>query len=121
MIDNEPYLTAGMYFVYDDDETDGRKTLLQSVAYGPEDANKPGIDLRPYLYFEYLGLWEPEPYPTAIKVPTVEKPSLQKQTDYNVYDMHGRVVRRVTDVHNPFSGLPNGLYIYQGAKYLKRN
>ena len=121
MIDNEPYLTAGMYFVYDDDETDGRKTLLQSVVYGPEDANKPGIDLRPYLYFEYLGLWEPEPYPTAIKIPTVEKPSLQKQTDYNVYDMHGRVVRRVTDVHNPFSGLPNGLYIYQGAKYLKRN
>ena len=115
MIDNEPYLTVGMYFIYDDDGA-----LVQSVVYGPEDANKPGTDLQPYLYFEYLGLWEPDSYPTAIKIPTVEKPSLQKQTDYNVYDMQGHVVRRVTDVHNPFSGLPHGIYIYQGAKYLKR-
>lgn len=120
MIEGEPYVTAGMYLIYDDDETDGRKTLLQSVVYGPEDANNPGENLRPYLYFDYLGLWEPETYPTAIKIPTTDKPSMQKQPDYNVYDMHGRVVRRVTDVHNPFSGLPHGLYIYQGAKYLKR-
>jgi hypothetical protein len=34
--------------------------------------------------------------------------------------MQGRVVRRVKDVHAPFSGPPNGLYIYQGEKYLKR-
>ena len=115
MIDNVPYLTDGMYFVYDD-----KGALVQAVAYGPEDFNKPGINLRPYLYFEFVGLWEPSPYPTAIKVPTVTTASLEKHTDFNVYDMHGRVVRRVTDVHNPFSGLPHGLYIYQGAKYLKR-
>jgi hypothetical protein len=120
MINNEPYLTDGMYFIYDDDEKDGKYTLLQSVAYGPKDANKPGVNLRPYLYFNYVGFWEAEPYVTAIKVPTVSQPSLQSQKDYNVYDMHGRVVRRVTDVRDPFSGLPNGLYIYQGAKYLKR-
>ena len=118
MIGNEPYLTDGMYFIYD--EEDGKYSLEQSVAYGPKDANKPGVNLRPYLYFDYVGLWESEPYVTAIKVPTVDKPSLQKQPDYNVYDMHGRVVRRVTDVRDPFSGLPHGLYIYQGSKYLKR-
>jgi hypothetical protein len=27
----------------------------------------------------------------------------------------------VTDMRDPFSGLPKGLYIYQGKKYLKRN
>lgn len=116
MIDGQPYLTDGIYFVYDDEGA-----LAQSVAYGPEDEKKPGENLRPYLYIEYLGVRETNPYPTAIKVPTAEKPSLQKHTDYNVYDMHGRVVRKVTDVHNPFSGLPRGLYIYQGNKYLKRN
>jgi hypothetical protein len=94
---------------------------VQAVAYGPEDEKKPGENLRPYLYYEYLGAGEPNPYPTAIKVPTAEKPSLQKHTDYNVYDMHGRVVRKVTDMRDPFSGLPKGLYIYQGKKYLKRN
>jgi hypothetical protein len=31
------------------------------------------------------------------------------------------VVRKVTDMRDPFSGLPKGLYIYQGKKYLKRN
>jgi hypothetical protein len=121
MIDNQPYLTEGMYFIYDDDEEDGICDLLQSVIYGPKDASKPGVDLRPYLYLDYFGFWEPEQFASAIKVPTVSTPSLQKQTDFNVYDMHGRVVRRVTDVHDPFSGLPNGLYIYQGDKYLKRN
>ena len=115
MIDGEPYVTRGSYFVYD--ENGG---LRQSVYYSPKDANKPGVDLCPSLYYEFLGLWEPDPYPTAIKLPTIEQPSAQKHTDYNVYDMHGRVVRKVTDTHNPFSGLPKGLYIYQGEKYLKR-
>lgn len=115
MINGEPFLTDGMYFVYNDENI-----LVQSVAYGPKDENDPGFNLRPYLYHEYIGLNAPNPYPTAIKVPTMEVPSLQKHTDYNVYDMQGRVVRRVKDVHDPFSGLPNGLYIYQGEKYLKR-
>lgn len=115
-IDGQPYLTDGMYFIYDNEGA-----LVQAVAYGPEDEKKPGENLRPYLYYEYLGAGEPNPYPTAIKVPTAEKPSLQKHTDYNVYDMHGRVVRKVTDMRDPFSGLPKGLYIYQGKKYLKRN
>jgi hypothetical protein len=115
MIDGEPYVTDGMYFVYGEDGS-----LAQCVAYGPKDTNKPGINMQPYLYFEHLGFWKTNEYPTATKVPTVTKPSLQKPSDYNVYDMHGRVVRRVTNVHDPFSGLPNGLYIYQGEKYLKR-
>ena len=34
--------------------------------------------------------------------------------------MQGRVVRRVTDMGDPFNGLPHGLYIYQGTKYIKR-
>lgn len=116
MIDGEPYLTDGMYFVYDE-----KGSLAQSVAYGPKDTNKPGVNLRPYLYYEYIGFWKTNEYPTATKVPTVTKPSLQKPADYNVYDMHGRLVRKVTNVHDPFSDLPNGLYIYQGEKYLKRN
>ena len=115
MINGEPYLTDGMYFVYNDEGI-----LVQSVAYGPKNENNPGFNLRPYLYYEYIGLEKPNPYPTAIKVPSVDLPSLQKHTDYNIYDMQGRVVRRVKDVHDPFSGLPNGLYIYQGEKYLKR-
>ena len=115
MINGEPYLTDGLYFVYNDEGI-----LIQSVAYGPKNVNDPGFNLRPYMYYEYIGLEAPDKYPTAIKVPTVEQPSLQKHTDYNVYDMQGRVVRRVKDVHDPFSGLPNGLYIYQGEKYLKR-
>ena len=115
MIDGEPYLTDGIYFVYDEEGV-----LVQAVAYGPKDKNRPGENLHPYLCFDFLGLWEPTPYPTAIKVPTVAKPSLQKHADQNVYDMHGRVVRRVTNLQDPFNGLPSGLYIYQGSKYLKR-
>ncbi len=117
MINGEPYLSDGLYFVYDDDNG----ALSQAVAYGPEDANHPGMNLRPYLYLDYLGVWEPNQYPTAIKVPTTSKPSLEKHSDYNVYDTQGRVMRRVTDMRDPFSGLPKGLYIYQGSKYLKRD
>jgi hypothetical protein len=91
------------------------------VAYGPEDENQPGENLHPYLCFDFVGLWKSTPYPTAIRIPTVTKTSLDKHTDYNIYDMHGRVVRRATNLNDPFSGLPNGLYIYQGSKYLKRN
>ena len=40
--------------------------------------------------------------------------------DRNIYDMQGRVVRMVTDAEDPFSGLPRGLYIYQGTKYIKK-
>ena len=61
-------------------------------------------------------------FPTAIKVPTVEhQPSLQKRLDFNVYDLRGRMVRRMADVKDPFNGLPRGVYIYQGSKYLKKN
>ena len=116
MIDGEPYLTDGMYFVYDEEGA-----LVQAVAYGPEDENQPGENLHPYLCFDFVGLWKSTPYPTAIRIPTVTKTSLDKHTDYNIYDMHGRMVRRATNLNDPFSGLPNGLYIYQGSKYLKRN
>ena len=117
MIDGKPYLIDGMYFVYNNDDGD----LLQCVAYGPEDSDDLESDLRAYQYMEFLGIWKTDPYPTAIQIPTVEKPSIDKQKDYTVYDIQGRVVRRVTNLHDPFSGLPKGLYIYQGSKYLKRN
>ena len=115
MIGGQPYLTDGMYFVYDEEGA-----LVQAVVYGPENENQPGVNLRPYVCFEFLGFWEPTPYPTAIRIPTVTKTSLQKHTDYNIYDMHGRVVRRATNLNDPFSALPQGLYIYQGSKYIKR-
>jgi hypothetical protein len=72
------------------------------------------------LYDEYIGNMLGTPYPTAIQVPTTNHPSMEKRTDPNIYDMQGRVVRRVTDVQDPFSGLPAGIYLYQGAKYIKR-
>ena len=56
MIDGEPYLTDGMYFVYDEEGA-----LVQGVAYGPKDKNRPGENLHPYLCFDFLGLWEPTP------------------------------------------------------------
>lgn len=114
MIDGQPSLTDGMYFVYDED------VLLQAVAYGPKDVNQPGVNLRPYQCFDFVGLWISTPYPTAIRIPSVTKTSLEKHSDFNIYDMQGRLVRRVTDLNDPFSGLPTGLYIYQGNKYLKR-
>ena len=113
---DEAILEDGMYFIYDDEGS-----LVQSVAFGPKDADDPDSELSPYLYFEYTGYWQNNSLPTAIRVPAAEQPSAQKLRDPNVYDMHGRVVRRAADVKDPFSGLPRGLYIYQGAKYLKRN
>ena len=94
--------------------------MKQSVAFGPVDEDLILSEIRPYLYHEYIGFWQGNAFPTAIKVPTMEQPSLQKQMDTNVYDMQGRVVRKVTDMKDPFSGLPRGIYIYQGSKYLKR-
>ena len=115
MVDGQPVLADGLYFLYDSDGS-----LLQAVSYGP-DSDDPDNKLQPYMYYEYVGYWPSTPYTTAIKVPSVKTSvSMQKRADANVYDMHGRVVRRVTDTQDPFSGLPHGLYIYQGAKYLRR-
>jgi hypothetical protein len=92
------------------------------VAFGPVDADAPDSEIRPYMYFDYTGKWQGHSFPTAIKVPTVEhQPSLQKRLDFNVYDLRGRMVRRMADVKDPFNGLPRGVYIYQGSKYLKKN
>jgi hypothetical protein len=115
MVNGRPVVTGGLYFIYDDEGS-----FVQSVAYGLSDENSSESSLRPYRYHEYYGFWQVTPFPTAIKVPTMEQPSLQKRIDPNVYDMQGRVVRRVTDVGDPFNGLPHGLYIYQGTKYIKR-
>lgn len=112
--DDEAILIDGLYFVYDDNDD-----LVQSVAFGP--AGEEG-ELRPYLYYEYIGAWEATPHPTttAIQLPTKNRPSLQQHKDTIVYDMYGRVVRKITDMKDPFSGLSRGLYIYQGKKYLKK-
>ena len=91
------------------------------VAYGPVDSDDLTSEVRPYKYHDFLGVWPAESYPMAIKLPTVEQPSIQTRVDNRVYDMQGRVVRQVTDMKDPFSGLPSGLYIYHGTKYLKRN
>ena len=112
--DDEAILIDGLYFVYDDNDD-----LVQSVAFGP--TGEEG-ELRPYLYYEYIGAWEATPHPTttAIQLPTKNRPSLQQHKDTIVYDMYGRVVRKITDMKDPFSGLSRGLYIYQGKKFLKR-
>lgn len=115
MINGAPYLVDGIYIVYDEEGN-----ILQSVSFGPVDANNPNSEIRPYMYFDYNGPWPGNSFPTAIKMPTVKEPSVQKRMDTNVYDMQGRVVRRATDVKDPFNGLPRGIYIYQGAKYLKK-
>ena len=115
VIDGEPSLVSGIYVIYNDEGA-----MVQTVAYGPSDPEKPGSDLRPYLYCDYIGFGAANSYPTSIKVPTVAKPDVKKSLDANIYDMRGRVVRRVMDAKNPFSGLSHGVYIYQGAKYLIR-
>ena len=116
MVNGEFRLVDGMYFIYDDEGF-----LIQSVSFGPVDDDDPNSEIRPYTYSEYTGEWPGSPFPTAIKVPTVEhQPSLQKRMDFNVYDMQGRMVRKSADVKDPFNGLPRGIYIYQGAKYLKK-
>ena len=115
MTDGQPSLIDGIYFLYDD-----KDYLEQIVAFGPVDANHPEGDVRPYLYEEYIGYEKGHKFPAAIQVPEVKQPSLQKRMDYNIYNARGHVVRKVTDVNDPFNGLPRGLYIYQGSKYLVR-
>ena len=105
-------LLSGIYFIFEDDGS-----LMQSVAFAPVEGSN---DLRPYMYYEYVGGWFANPIATAIEIPTVNKPSLKGRMDHNIYDLQGRVVGRVTDAQNPFSGLPRGLYVYQGKKYVKR-
>lgn len=112
----QPCLLDGSYYLYDDEGC-----LSQVVSFGPVDVNVPGGAVCPYMYDEYVGYLKPNQFPTAIQVPEVKQPSLQKHMDSNVYDSQGRVVRIVTDAKDPFSGLPHGLYIYQGNKYLVRN
>jgi hypothetical protein len=117
MMNGELCLQDGSYYLYDDEGN-----LVQVVAFGPVDADDPDSEIRPYMYFDYTGKWQGHAFPTAIKVPTVEhQPSLQKRLDFNVYDLRGRMVRRMADVKDPFNGLPRGVYIYQGSKYLKKN
>lgn len=104
-----PVLTEGMYFIYDDEGY-----ILQTVSFFQD-----GDELLPYSYCEYIGAWRPTLLPTAIEIPVAQLPNLQKRMDPHVYDMRGRVVRRVTDQHDPFSGLPRGIYVYQGKKFIK--
>ncbi|MBQ4387967.1 MAG: hypothetical protein II822_10245 [Prevotella sp.] len=113
--DGEAYTTEGMYFVYDDEGN-----LIQSVVYGPVDDSQLGGEMRPYMYHDYTGSWQTTLFPTAIEIPTMKQPTVQQRIDYHVYDLRGRVMRTATDAKDPFSGLPSGLYIYQGKKYIKR-
>ena len=115
MVGGQPVLTDGLYFIYDEDDA-----IVQMVSFGPVDPDNPDSEVLPYRYEEYIGRKLGTPFPTAIEIPTANRPSLQKHADPNVYDMQGRVVRRVTDMKDPFCGLPRGLYLYQGAKYLKK-
>lgn len=116
MINGEPCLVDGTYFVYDEDGN-----IVQAVSFGPVNENDPNSEIRPYMYFDYNGVWQGSPFPTAIKMPTVEhSSSVQKRMDTNVYDLQGRMVRRAADMKDPFNGLPRGIYIYQGSKYLKK-
>ena len=115
-IDGELVKTNGIYFI-----TDQNGYPEQAVVYGPAAGSQPGGEMEPHLFYNFYGEWEHQTFPTSIKVPTIQTPSMQKRMDPNVYDMQGRMVRRVTDTADPFNGLPRGLYIYQGNKYLKRN
>ena len=117
-VNGQTYVTGGWYFIYDDDGS-----LLQSVSFDPVDEDSPSSEVRPMVYHEYIGNWPVSMFQTttAIQVPTVEQPSLQKRIDHNVYDVHGRVVRMAADTQDPFSGLPRGIYIYHGKKFLQRN
>ena len=111
---DESTMTDGLYFIYNE-----KDELVQAVAFAPSGEDG---ELYPYMYYEYVGAWAGTPYPTttAIQLPTKDQPSLQKRMDGHVYDMQGRVIRKVTDAKDPFSSLPRGFYIYQGKKYLKR-
>ena len=112
MTGGTPTITEGMYFIYDEEGY-----LLQSVSYMPDQRSG---ELRPYIYYDYQGKWTTTPYTTAIQIPTVKQPTAKERVNPNVYDMQGRIVRRVTDHQDPFSGLPHGLYIYQGKKFIKK-
>lgn len=114
MVDGQLVKTSGIYFVYNENGLPE-----QAVIYGSAD-DQPGGEMQPHIVYEIYGEWQQNSFPTSIKVPTTQTPSMQKLADPNVYDVQGRVVRRVTDTSDPFSGLPAGLYIYQGNKYLKR-
>lgn len=115
-VNGEPVVSDGLYFLYYDD---GK--LDQAVLYGSADKDKPGEDLRLHAYYEYAGYWEENTFPTSIQVPSLERPTIKERADHNVYDLRGRVLRRVTDAKDPFSGLPHGVYIYHGKKYIVRN
>jgi hypothetical protein len=112
MTDGTPTLTDGSYFVYDNEGY-----LMQTVYFVPDDN---GGNISPFMYDEYVGAWQPTPFPTAIQVPTVGKVSPQQRIDPNIYDMQGRVVCRVTNLKDPFNGLSRGIYVYHGKKYIKR-
>ena len=115
LVDGQPVLIDGTYMIYDDEGY-----IMQAVSYGPVDDSDPDSELRPYVYEEYFGNLQGRTYPMAIQVPTIDRTALRQQADTNVYDMQGRVVRRAADTADPFLGLPRGLYIYRGSKYLKR-
>ena len=115
MVNGEPTLVDGSYYIYNEDGY-----IMQVVCFGPDDENDLDSEVIPYLYEEYTGKFQVSSYPTAIQLPKTGHQSLQKHADTNIYDMQGRLVRRVTDSQDPFSGLPRGVYLYQGLKYLKR-
>ena len=115
IIDGKPCLVDGIYFIC------GYEGYIeQMVSFGPVEADNPDSDIRLYTYDEYLGCSPGYKFPAAIRLPRVNQPSLRNQMDFNLYDVQGRVLRKVTDVRNPFCGLPHGLYIWHGCKYLVR-
>jgi len=115
IIDGKPCLVDGIYFI-----CGYQGYIEQMVSFGPVEADNPDSDIRLYTYDEYLGYSPGYKFPTAIRLPQVNQPSLKNQMDFNVYDVQGRVLRKVTDLRNPFCGLPHGLYIWHGSKYLVR-
>lgn len=114
LVDGRLLRTGGTYYFSDD-----KGYPIQAVAYGPVNG-QPGGEMQPLISYTYAGEIDHISFPTSIKVPMTQIPSIEKRLDPNVYDVQGRVVHRVIDTSDPFSGLPAGLYIYQGNKYLKR-
>lgn len=114
IINGTPCLDGGIYFIYADDGA-----LLQSVAFGPADDDLSSGRVRLYVYNEYVGTWHGIPYGTDTESTGV-KPLPAERLDSSVYDMRGRIVGRSADAPAALRGLPRGLYIWRGAKYLKR-